>query len=141
MSPAAGDAPLARVRPALLRLAGVVRLVHPFPSLLDGAVVVLVALVVFFNDHDRARVDVTSGRVSSLSPKTVEIIRNLNAKHPIYVDAFVSAHVPELYAQTRFNLVSLLKEFDALSRGKVKVRLHENLEPFSEEASMAPFTR
>ncbi|MGE0758208.1 MAG: Gldg family protein [Pirellulaceae bacterium] len=100
-------------------------------------VVALVALVVFFNDHDRLRADVTSGQVSSLSPNTVSILKTLNTKHPIYVDAFISAQVPELYAQTRFNLVSLLKEFDAMSGGKVKVRLHENLEPFSEEASLA----
>lgn len=97
----------------------------------------MVALVVYFNDHDRARVDVTSGKVSSLSPKTAQIIRNLNPKHPIYIDAFISAQVPELYAQTKFNLLSLLKEFDAMSGGKVKVRLHENLEAFSEEASLA----
>lgn len=102
-------------------------------ALLLGAV----SIVVFFNDHDRVRFDVTSGRVSSLSPKTREIIRNLKAEHPIHIHAFVSAHVPEIYVQTKFNLVSLLKEFDAMSGGKVKVFLHENLEAFSEEASLA----
>jgi ABC-2 type transport system permease protein len=100
-------------------------------------VMIMVALVVFFNDHDRVRWDVTSGKVSSLSPKTVELIRNLQSKHPIYIDAFVSAQVPESYSQTKFNLITLLKEFDAMSSGKIKVRLHENLEAFSEEASMA----
>lgn len=45
MSPAAGDQPLARDRPAPARLIAAARLVHPFPSFLDGAVVLLVALV------------------------------------------------------------------------------------------------
>jgi ABC-2 type transport system permease protein len=103
-------------------------------------VMIMIALVVFFNDHDVLRADVTSGRVSSLSPKTASIIRNLDAPHPVYVDAFVSAQVPEIYAQTKFNLVSLLKEFKAMSGGKVEVRLRENLEPFSEEASLAEKT-
>lgn len=101
-------------------------------AILMGAV----ALVVFCNDHDRVRFDVTSGGVSSLSPKTREIVSTLKSD-PVYIDAFVSAQVPEVYVQTKFNLVSLLKEFDAMSGGKVKVRLHENLEPFSEEASLA----
>lgn len=102
-------------------------------AILMGAV----ALVAFFNDHDRVRFDVTSGRVSSLSPKTIEIVRHLEAEHPIYIDAFVSAQVPELYVQTKFNLISLLKEFDAMSGGRIVVRLRDNLEAFSEEAAMA----
>lgn len=100
-------------------------------------IIAAVATVAFLNDHDRVRADVTSGNVSSLSPKTVQIIRSLDAKHPIYVDAFISGQVPELYAQTRYNLISLLKEFDAMSGDKINVRLHDDLEPFSDEAALA----
>jgi ABC-2 type transport system permease protein len=100
-------------------------------------VLILVFGVLFFTDHDILRRDVTAGQVSSLSPKTKEIIRNLNPAHPIQIDAFVSGEVPEAYVQTKFNLISLLKEFDAMSGGKIKVRLHDNLEPFSEEAALA----
>ena len=32
---------------------------------------------------------------------------------PIVIDAFVGAEVPPEYAQTRYDLVTLLKEFDA----------------------------
>ncbi|MCA9142893.1 MAG: Gldg family protein [Planctomycetales bacterium] len=91
----------------------------------------------FFADHDVIRYDATAGKVSSLSPKTKEIIRNLKPDHPILIDAFISSEVPEAYVQTKFNLLSLLKEFDAMSGGKIKVRLHDNLEPFSEEAALA----
>ena len=93
--------------------------------------------VLFFTDHDIIRYDATAGQVSSLSPKTKELIRNLNPDHPIQIDAFVSGDVPEAYVQTKFNLISLLKEFNAMSGGKIKVRLHDNLEPFSEEAALA----
>ena len=100
-------------------------------------VAVLIFGVLFFTDHDVIRYDATAGKVSSLSPKTKELIRNLKAEHPIQIDAFVSSEVPEAYVQTKFNLISLLKEFDAMSGGKIKVRLHDNLEPFSEEAALA----
>lgn len=100
-------------------------------------VVVLVAGLGFFTDHDWIRKDMTEGQVASLSPKTKELIKGLESEHPIVIDAFIGASVPETYVQTKFNLLSLLKEFDALSRGKIEVRLHTNLEPFSEEAALA----
>ena len=98
--------------------------------------VMSVALVILVTRHD-LRYDATLGGVSSLSPKTRAIIRQLNPDHPITIEAFVSAQVPELYVQTRYNLVSLLKEFNAMSRGKINVRLHDDLEPFSDEATIA----
>lgn len=100
-------------------------------------VFILVFGVLFFTDHDFLRYDATAGQVSSLSPKTREIINNLNPDHTIQIDAFISGDVPEAYVQPKFSLISLLKEFDAMSGGKIKVRLHNNLEPFSEEAALA----
>ena len=97
----------------------------------------LVAASIFFTNYDRIRIDTTLGRVSSLSPKTREIINQLDAEYPVIIDAFVSARVPENYVQTKFNLISRLKEFDAMSGGKIEVRLRDNLEAFSEEASVA----
>lgn len=95
------------------------------------------ALVILVTRYDVVRPDVTVGGVSSLSPKTRSIIRQLDPAHPITIEAFISAQVPELYVQTRYNLVSLLKEFNAISRGKINVRLHDDLEPFSDEATIA----
>ena len=100
-------------------------------------VAIAISLVVLFTHHDPLRVDFTLGRVSSLSPKTKAILRELRPAHPIEIEAFVSAQVPEVYVQTKYNLVSLLKEFRAMSGGKVNVRLHDDLEPFSDEAAMA----
>jgi ABC-2 type transport system permease protein len=96
----------------------------------------LVGLVVIFGSYDIRR-DVTLGQVSSLSPKTREIIRELDPEHAIVIEAYVSAEVPEQYVQTKYQMTSLLKEFDALSGGKIEVRLHDNLEQFSDEAALA----
>lgn len=100
-------------------------------------VVILAVGLSLFTDHDLVRFDATAGKVASLSPKTSELIKNLEADHPIVIDAFIGSKVPESYVQTKFNLLSLLKEFEAKSRGKIEVRLHNNLEPFSEEAALA----
>jgi ABC-2 type transport system permease protein len=102
---------------------------------------ITISLVAFFsNNFSWARYDATLGRVASLSPKTRQIIRDLEPEHPIRIVAFISAEVPELYVQTKYNLVSLLKEFDAMSGGKISVELYEDLEPFSEEAARAEET-
>jgi ABC-2 type transport system permease protein len=85
------------------------------------------------------RYDATQGQVSSLSPDTKKILRDIaaNNKRPIMVDAYISAFVPEEYVKTRYSLVSMVKELERQSRGRVSVRLHDNLELFSEEAAQA----
>jgi len=83
-----------------------------------------------------ARMDVTSERLSSLSPETKELVRGLNAKHPIKIDAFVSSNVPESYVQTRLNLLSTLREFEALGGSNIQVTVHDT-EPLSPEAERA----
>ncbi len=79
----------------------------------------------------------TDGRISSLSPDTKRLVRELKPEHPIYIDAFISGDVPEQYIKTRLNLVSMLKEFEAMAGDKIRVNIHNNLEPFSEEAALA----
>src|SRR5207237_692558 len=58
-------------------------------------------------------------------------------KRSIYVDAYVSAVMPEEYVKVRYSLVSMLKELERQSVGRVTVRLHDNLELFSEAAAQA----
>ena len=48
-----------------------------------------------------------------------------------------AAKYPEQYVKTRLNLLSMLKEFEAMAGGKIRVNIHNNLEPFSEEAALA----
>jgi ABC-2 type transport system permease protein len=82
----------------------------------------------------------TEGQVSSLSPTTKQLIRDLNAERPIVVDAYISDNIPEQYSRTRYELINLLKEFrtEAGRKGKTfDVRLHDGIELFSDEAKEA----
>lgn len=98
-------------------------------------VMLSVSLVVLFSYHD-LRKDVSEGRVSSLSPDTMRLLRNLDPEHTIYVDAFISARIPQQHMQTQYDLKTLLKEFASRS-SKIRVRIHDNLEPFDEQAVLA----
>ncbi len=93
-----------------------------------------------FRNNDFIRKDLTRGQVSSLSSTTRNLIKNLDAERPIVIEAFMSADVPEQYAQTKYDLLARLKEFKSLassSKVKLDVRINDNLEAFSEQASIA----
>ncbi|HUY34704.1 MAG TPA: Gldg family protein [Pirellulales bacterium] len=87
--------------------------------------------------HD-LRADVTSERLSSLSPDSRQLIRDLDPKHPVRIDAYFSPDddVPEAYVQTQRNLLSTLREFDALGGDTVVVHFHPT-RALSEEADQA----
>ncbi|HVX62066.1 MAG TPA: Gldg family protein [Pirellulales bacterium] len=98
-------------------------------------IVAAVGITMTFHHFD-TRVDVTSERLSSLSSQTKKLIRELDPKLPVKVDAYISPEVPESYVQTRLDLVSALREFGALGGNKVDVTIHPT-EPLSEEADQA----
>lgn len=101
--------------------------------------VVVAGVSLFFRNKD-FRKDATEGQVSSLSPVTMKLVREMDPKRPIVVDAFVSAVVPELYSRTKYDLISLLKEFEASAKSAgipLEVNIYDNLEVFSEEAKLA----
>ena len=90
---------------------------------------------IIFERHD-LRLDVTTEQLSSLAPQTKKILANLKLQHPVQIDAFVSPDVPEAYVQTRLNLLTILREFQALGKGMIRVTVH-NTEPLSDEAGLA----
>ena len=98
-------------------------------------VVIAIAVIVFFNHHD-LRPDVTSERLSSLSPDTVKLLKNLQVERPVQIEAFVSPTVPEAYVQTRADLLSMLRELHRRGGEKVEVRVNDT-EQFSEQAARA----
>ena len=100
-------------------------------------VVLALSLTVFFSSHDFVRRDVTDAKVSSLSEDTRQLIRDLKTDSPIYIDAFISREVPNEYVKTRRDLVSMLKEFQAMAGDSIRVNIHGDLEPFSREAALA----
>lgn len=96
--------------------------------------------VLLLRNWDIIRLDRTEGQVSSLAPATKKLIRELDSDRPIVIDAFISADIPELYAQTRYELVNLLKEFrsEASKKGRtIEVNLYDDIELFSEDAALA----
>lgn len=111
-------------------------LIGHFVTRTVALLVLAVAVMVFFTHHDRIRYDMTSEKLSSLSPKTIELIRSLPADKPIVVEAYISPDVPAEYAETRRNLISMLDEMSALAGGKIRVQKHF-IEQFSEEAALA----
>ena len=101
------------------------------------ALVVLAAgLNLFFSDHDIIRGDITSEKLSSLSPFTKKLIRDLDTEYPVKIEAYISPTVPREYVPARLNLLSTLQELQALGGGKIDVTIHR-IEPFSEEAGRA----
>jgi gliding motility-associated transport system permease protein/gliding motility-associatede transport system auxiliary component len=102
-------------------------------------VVVLVGVNLLLERWDYLRQDCTAGQVSSLSPDTRKLLSELAAKdtRPIKIHAYMSAQVPDEYVKTRYNLISMLKELSRQAGSRVRVEMHDNLEPFSEEASQA----
>ncbi|MBW3598973.1 MAG: Gldg family protein [Planctomycetes bacterium] len=111
-------------------------LVHYLARTVCLVVIALAANVVFAR-NDLVRVDMTDGAVSSLSPETRRLIANLEPEHPVVIEAFISEEVPEDFVKTKLDLLSLLREFKSLAGAKIKVQIHNNLNPSSEEAAMA----
>ncbi len=100
-----------------------------------GAFGVLALSVVAMLQASDLRLDLTSERLSSLSPETVKILRSLDPQHPVQIEAFVSPEVPESYIQVRANVINLLHEFQARCKN-LRVRIN-NTEPYSAEAQRA----
>ncbi|HND51077.1 MAG TPA: Gldg family protein [Pirellulaceae bacterium] len=99
-------------------------------------VVIAMGLNVLFNNHD-FRLDATKNQVNKLSADTRKIIAELPNKHTVYIDAFIGAEIPDDYVKTRVELLSMLKEFQSQSGGKVQVRIQQGVEPTSDTAVQA----
>jgi ABC-2 type transport system permease protein len=97
--------------------------------------VIAIGVTAMFERHD-ARLDVTAEQLSSLAPQTVKMLADLKLQHPVQIDAFISPDVPEAYVQTRLNLLTILREFQAMGKGMIRVTVHST-EPLSDEAGLA----
>jgi|YNPMSStandDraft_1061717.scaffolds.fasta_scaffold05964_2 ABC-2 type transport system permease protein len=102
-----------------------------------AVVAAAVGLVLFFHAHD-LRWDVTSERINSLSPETVQLVKELRVDRPIVIEAFISpaSEVPESYVQTRLNILHHLYELAALGKDKIRLIVNETSQ-YSEEAARA----
>jgi ABC-2 type transport system permease protein len=98
-----------------------------------GIAAAAVGGVLLFRTFD-LRADLSAERISSLAPDTRALLARL--ERPIDIKAYVSPTVPEEYAQVRLNLLSTLRQFKQLGRGKVNVEVVET-EPRTDAAALA----
>ena len=100
-------------------------------------VIIAMGVNLLFANNDYIRFDFTDEKVSSVSPDTRARIKSLDLKRPVYIEAFVSKALPEMYVKTKYDMISMLNELKALGGGKIVVNLYDNLDPFSDEAARA----
>jgi ABC-2 type transport system permease protein len=107
--------------------------------LVRAACLIVVALSanIVLSYRDPYRHDTTKGQISSLSPATRSLMRNLEADHPVRIEAYISSNLPDEYMQTRHELLSLLKEFQSLGGKQVQVVINDNIDPFGDAAQQA----
>lgn len=83
-----------------------------------------------------ARLDVTSEQVHSLAPGTRALLRSLDARRPVFIQAYFSPEVPRSYVEARGNLIAGLREFAAAGGAAVQTRVFETVK-YSPEAREA----
>jgi ABC-2 type transport system permease protein len=94
-----------------------------------------VGLAMVFRAID-VRADLSEEQISSLAPDTRRLLSSLETDRPVDIKAYVSPTVPEDYAQTRLNLLNMLRQFERLGRGKITVEVIPT-EPKTEQAALA----
>jgi ABC-2 type transport system permease protein len=92
--------------------------------------------VVFICRHHDLRADMTEEKLSTLSPATIKLLKNLNPEHPIIIEAFLSSDMPDSYLQTRLNIISTLDEIQTICRN-VSTQIHLNIQPNTNESLLA----
>ncbi len=73
------------------------------------------------------RLDATSEQIHSLSRGTKELLRSIDRRQPVFIQAYFSPDVPRSYVEARSGLVAMLREFQAVSDGGVNAKIVETV--------------
>ncbi len=106
---------------------------------------IAIVLIAQYSPLNRFRLDVSMEKISTLTESTRQILTELAGQTtsdgrpapPITIDAYVGSSIPTDFVQTKYDLVNLLREFDVMGGNRIRVNLHKNVEPFSQEAILA----
>lgn len=71
------------------------------------------------------RIDATAERLNTLLPQTRRIVNSLETDEPIQIEAFISKEVPESFVQQRLNVLSVLREFDAIGGNNIQLKVFD----------------
>ncbi len=71
------------------------------------------------------RFDATAENLNTLLPQTRKIVDEIETEEPIQIEAYISDEVPEGYVQQKLNILSVLREFDAIGGNQIQLRIHE----------------
>jgi ABC-2 type transport system permease protein len=82
------------------------------------------------------RYDGSEEKLHTLSPESIDLIRQIPNDRPVFIQAYYSPDVPRDYVETKADLLGLLKEYEARSGGKVHLNL-VSTELYSNEAREA----
>ena len=100
-------------------------------------VVIAISVSALLVNYNVVRWDTTDEKLSSLSSHTKKLVRQLNLERPIYAEAFISKSLPEMYVQTKNDMIAMLSELKANGGSDMHITIHDELEPFSDEAARA----
>jgi ABC-2 type transport system permease protein len=98
--------------------------------------VIGLSVVFIFRNYD-LRADMTEEKLGTLSPSTIELLKNLKPENPIVIEAFLSQDVPDSHIQTRLNIISTLDEIQAICGNNVSVQINLNMQPNTNESLLA----
>lgn len=98
-----------------------------------GAVAVVVLL-----GYTEVRADLTAESLHSLSPVTQSLLKEVAAKDntTVLIQAYVSPEMPQEYVRPRLDLLAMLRRFEDLGRGRIRVNVHDTM-PYTARAREA----
>jgi ABC-2 type transport system permease protein len=97
------------------------------------AVLLAVLSLTVLVDFSWARADASAERLHTLSPGSLELVKQIPADRPVMIQCYYSPDVPREFVETKASLLGLLREYAARSGGKIQLDLVPT-ELYSEQA-------
>jgi ABC-2 type transport system permease protein len=87
------------------------------------AVVLAIFSVTVMLEQLGYRQDASAEQLHTLSSESTDLVKNMPADRPVLVQVYYSPEVPREFVEAKADLLGLLKEYEAQSRGKIRLNL------------------